>query len=377
MNSALKAPLRRLLDDRLPEERLQRLWRTVQDSRRRGPRIPARIAAALALGLVLLGLALTLIPRGPAPSLPLRLADGSDLPLTIAPPSERALDLSDGSRLEVAPQARLDVLQSTDSVLVLALRTGRVSFEVRPGGPRGWRIDCGGVEVEVVGTRFVIERSDEIVSVAVERGAVVVRGEAVPDHAVRLGAGHSLRVPRPMAALGTGSTSLDRTASAPAASRPDASASGPPLLAAPGTATLSPPAPALSTEPPGPTPAEALFNQADLARRSGDAGRAAELLDRLIREHPGDPHAALAAFSLGRLHLDVLGASGRAIQDFSRALALGLPSALAEDAQALLVEAAVRAGDTATASSAAQRYRTRYPSGRHLREVERWLAGTR
>jgi outer membrane protein assembly factor BamD (BamD/ComL family) len=46
---------------------------------------------------------------------------------------------------------------------------------------------------------------------------------------------------------------------------------------------------------------------------------------------------------------------------------------LAEDAHARLVEAHARAGDAEAAKSAATRYRTLYPEGRRLADVNRWI----
>jgi transmembrane sensor len=117
----------------------------------------------------------------------------------------------------------------------------------------------------------------------------------------------------------------------------------------------------------------ALLQQADSARREGAPARAAALLQQIVKEHSNDSRVALAHFTLGRLHLDALGDPQRAVVDFTRALERGVPGALAEDAQARLVQALARAGDHRGAESASARYRAHYPSGRHLQDVERWV----
>src|SRR5262249_38807117 len=95
-------------------------------------------------------------------------------------------------------------------------------------------------------------------------------------------------------------------------------------------------------------------------------------LTRIVDEHVGDPRAALAAFTLGKLELDTLGQPARAAQLFTRALSLGLGASLVEDARARIVEAYARAGDSAAASSAAVAYEQQFPAGRHLAAVRRW-----
>jgi outer membrane protein assembly factor BamD (BamD/ComL family) len=87
----------------------------------------------------------------------------------------------------------------------------------------------------------------------------------------------------------------------------------------------------------------------------------------------GDPAAGVAAFTLGRLELDVLHRPERAVRAFARALDTTLPARLREDAAARLVDAYVRAGDTASAQRAAENYLREYPEGRHADTVRRQL----
>ena len=96
-------------------------------------------------------------------------------------------------------------------------------------------------------------------------------------------------------------------------------------------------------------------------------------LRRALSEHPNEPQAALAAFTLGKLLLDGAGRPRDAAAEFARCLALSPPSALAEDALFRLAEAQNQAGAREAAGTSAREYLARYPQGRHVRDVGRWL----
>jgi transmembrane sensor len=113
---------------------------------------------------------------------------------------------------------------------------------------------------------------------------------------------------------------------------------------------------------------------ADVARLSGHPREAVKPLTRVVHEHPADPRASLAAFMLGRVELDSLGAPAAGAAAFERALALGIPGGLAEDAYAGLVKSRAKAGDASGARAAAGEYLARYPSGRRAEEVKRWAS---
>ena len=87
-----------------------------------------------------------------------------------------------------------------------------------------------------------------------------------------------------------------------------------------------------------------LLADADRARLAGRFEDGASLLQRLIREHPGDQRAPLAAFSLGRILLGELRRPAEAAQAFARVRTLAPDGPLAEDALAREVEAWARAG---------------------------------
>jgi transmembrane sensor len=75
---------------------------------------------------------------------------------------------------------------------------------------------------------------------------------------------------------------------------------------------------------------------------------------------------------MGTLRLDALDEPAVAAGDVARALDLGLPRALQQDARARLVEAHARAGDPARARAAAADYRARFPAGSRRAQVDTW-----
>jgi len=184
MSEKLRAPIRELLDASLEEARVQRMWRGLQQRPTRTPRrfaVAGALVAASALCVLLF----------------LRSADAGPLaPLgagTLA--FDRAMTvLSDGSQIELAADTRLQLLENNGHSFSLQLQHGRARFDVTPGGPRRWRMECGLATVTVVGTELTIERSTSELRVEVKHGIVEVRGERVPGGVRRLTAGQSLAI---------------------------------------------------------------------------------------------------------------------------------------------------------------------------------------
>ncbi|UJR87148.1 FecR domain-containing protein [Sandaracinus amylolyticus] len=385
---SLPERIRDVLERADDESRVRRAWEgtrariaTREGRPWRAPIVAGAIGVAAAAVL-----ALALVPRDvtppaggrePAPRAeatgPLRLDDGG-LPIaTEAIASPRALVLSDRSRIELAPGARIVPRANDGAQLGLALERGRARFEVTPGGPRAWTIDCGPVQVRVVGTAFVIDRSEARIRVDVERGRVRVEGVAVPDGARVLDAGASIEVDL---------------------ARPN-EPSPPPILAEPEIVAVAPPrvrepaarAPsrvwremaergahrdaydALAIE--GGVAASAsraspddLLLLADVARLSGHPEDAVPPLERLIGAHPDAPEAPLAAITLGRIELS-LDRPARAARAYERALELGVPRVFDAEVRAGLALARARAGDVEGAASAARECLARHPSPPH------------
>jgi transmembrane sensor len=399
----LKRPLRDCLDPAYSEEDVQRIWHGVQRRTARRP-LEARArwavrAFALAGSVVLL--VLWLWPGRSAPG-PLELATGEPLSSLTAAPSGAGtrVALSDGSNITLNPGARLDVLGNAGDVFYSVLRQGSSEFDVKPHGPRRWIVECGPATVEVLGTSFSCERQAGKLVVSVKRGVVLVRGATVPERVQRLTAGSSLAV-----------AEVPAVADAAASAAPAADV---PVLPVVTSSSAAPPVPSTSAAPPvsvgpsialeqspghesfastpgafgGASPAafgarpsssstrarwdtvDMLMARAEGARLRGDSVEAARQLERIVALAPHDPRAGLARMMLGRLFLGQ--DPERAAEHFSAASSGVVPSGLAEDALARLVEAEARAGRRERARQAAEEYQLRYPNGARRAEVRSW-----
>jgi transmembrane sensor len=399
-----RAPLKELLRDPITEQDIQHAWRRIQ-AKRAGPEVgrPHRTLGWIALGALATCLALfvagALTHAEPELGEPLALLTegGQPLALLVGPPAEaRAVELSDGSRITLEPGAEAEVLENTGRSFVTLLRRGKTRFEVRPGGPRRWSVECSLATIEIVGTAFTVTRTERLVRVEVHQGTVLVRGERVPERIQRLTAGQHLELSEEPAPAPAASP-----APAPAAPpEPELEPAPPPAPPAPKPAAPPPPLPAPSTswraaaakgdhasayarlgeaglrrEARRAQDIETLLVLADVARQSGHPQQATEVLGQAMREHSGDPRVGLAAFTLGRLELEALGNPSRAAEAFARVIALGEPRGLLEDAHARLVQAHARAGGWEQAREAAARYEQLYPDGYRLQDVRRWAAG--
>jgi transmembrane sensor len=376
----LEAPLHRSLRGSIDEQAIARIWRGISEHRHRARiswrtiALPAALGAALALALLAI-LQLVSPSRPPPAPIPavaeLSLADGSRLSTADIGGDAGTVtwSLSDGSELRFEPGTRWEPLVVSPAQLVSSLRRGWTTFDVKPNGARRWIIEAGPVTVEVIGTRFSIQRDERKVRVLVERGAVLVRGELVPDKVQRLGAGQSLEVslkpdpePRPPA----GAEAIEKAPAAPGWLAHAEQGKFKDAYVELGGAGLRQEAQRTDS-------LERLLMLADVARLSGHPAEAVAPLERIVQHHAGRPEAALAAVTLGRLLLDQLANPGEAARVLERALALGVPLGLREDVYARLVEAHVRAGDRTAAERAMGRYQTEFSNGRRRDEMSRWL----
>ncbi|HEX2659761.1 MAG TPA: hypothetical protein VHU40_15860 [Polyangia bacterium] len=157
-----------------------------------------------------------------------------------------------------------------------------------------------------------------------------------------------------------------------AAPLPEAPAEVVPNVQEPARHASRPSSPAHTNSRAGDESAEGLIHAADEARRAGKAADAVPLLQRLLREHPADVRAPLAAFTLGRVLLAQLRRPGEAADAFALARRLAPHGALAGDALAREVEASARAGDAARAARLAADYVAAYPHGQRREAVRRW-----
>lgn len=383
----LVPPLRNFLRSAVDEHAVRRMWQGIdrrtapRGSRARSTRFWLQLAAAvlvLGVGGAWLGSGERWRALARTQAVALRQADGQRFERLESELGEgiREVAFGDGSRIEAWPGARIEGLASTPSEFVLVVRRGRVRFSVTPGGPRRWQIEARGARVEVVGTVLSVESTDDQVRVAVEEGAVLVRSPALSDGVQRVEAGDVLEIELRRASV----------ADAPEDAVVAAAAEQPPSLDVSKLPEQPPPA---RREGPRRLPelaergrradataeARELWAQADAARLAGQAVLAADLLAQLVENHPGDPQAALAAFTLGTLQKAELHRPEAATRAFRRALDLGIAAALRDTCYARLAEALREVGDEATLRALVREYVGKYPEGEARPALERLQSG--
>lgn len=306
------APYRRHLDESLAPDARERMWLRIAAARRRPPRWAWRPAALGALAGAIAVAALALVWARP-----------DHAPATATAPSfaQEPLAVTGSAPVVEAP---LPVRQHGERI----------------HGTGSLRSLAPGVVVAYRDASFVVTHERGVVRIEVERGSVDVSGAPVGPAPVHLTAGMLLEVPD------------DDAASAPVQPRTSAAASAP--------------APVDSVD--------VLLARADAARLAGKPADALAPLRTIVERHADDPRAALAALTLGRVELGELGSPGVAAPDLKRAIALGLPPALEEDAWVELVEAEARSGDAAAAQSAFTSAMARHPSPAHEAAMRKWIA---
>lgn len=282
-----------------------------------------------------------------------------------------AVDLEDGSHIELSAYSRVEVQERRADAVELRLSEGRVACDVVPKPSRRFVVSAGGVQVRVTGTRFSVEFSPERdrVSVEVQRGGVEVRAPG-SSSVRRLAAGERLsvaiaNVPPPEALAA--SAIVPKEEPAPPAAAPNGSA------VSPATDTPARDNPANADEPSpasfGTSSARELLDQANSARRAGDVSHAAAAYELLLAKYPSDARAGLAAFELGRLRMDRLGNLPGAVNALRQAVALAKDSGFREDAMARLVRAYEGMGAVDRCREAQAAYLKSYPGGVHRTQV--------
>jgi hypothetical protein len=133
---------------------------------------------------------------------------------------------------------------------------------------------------------------------------------------------------------------------------------GPPLPAQVAAASLLPG----RVTPYPPASIQVLMSAGDRAQLVGHPRQAVGFYDQILRENPGDPRAAEAAFISGRLLLHALDRPRQAAERFAQARRLAPHGPMAEDALAQEIASWARAGHTARARARAEEFRALYPS---------------
>lgn len=373
----LPTPLGNAVEREVDEDRVHELWRGTETLLRRRGVGRRPLALVLAAGVVVLvALVATRLPVQSAtpvaptaadePAVFLTLADGSAPVMVRTGTSQRAIRFADGSTVTVSPASVLAPLVNDARELALGLDAGRVEVDVVPGGERRWRIVCGPVAVDVVGTHFAVERRAGSVFVDVTRGVVRVSGEPMPHGPTLVHAGESIEI------------ELDDVLDADA--ELVVAALAPPGTSVRGFAPAAPPTPReeVAAETPasapviarGPPSVPELMASADEARLSDRPADAISILEQLLETHADDAEAPLAAIILARLER-ARGHHARAAEVLRLALELGVPRTLDEEVRAERLRELDAAGAREICAAEARAYLETYPDGAHVADARR------
>lgn len=270
-------------------------------------------AAGAALSAISLAVATYALVNKPAPQV------AAPLVAEQPEPSSRLLRFPDGSTVELLkPQTTITPHEVSVTQTHLELASGSARFAVTSQSVPHFRVDVGTVSVEVLGTKFDLERQAARTLVTVEEGLVWVKW---PGGGAEVRAGQSGVFP-PV-------TGQALEAAAPSSPRVDQSdwrrlARHQDFRAA--LRVLEREQPLVRDEPGD------LLLAADAARLGGKPNKAVPYLQSVVKRHPDDSRAPAAAFTLGRLYLDVLSDPRKAAVHFEQAHRLSPHGPLAEDA---------------------------------------------
>jgi hypothetical protein len=368
------------LDYRIDRARAERQWDAISDRLSRPPRRRARAIVTLGVAAGIAGL----LGGGEVLRRRTIVASGSQGSATgdrivAGPAGVPDLALPDGTRLTVGPRGRLRLAASARLRLV-TLESGVITLDVAHDPMRPFEVTAGRVVVRVLGTRFTVALGAESgdVTVSVERGLVQVRriDETVTAPAVELPSGatwssRGLEPPQPAVDDGPAAPLI-----APPQARPVTSNAGPasktPRLKlvstgprrSPGRGSPAPPAsPSRVVEARSEPSPRSLFALAEGALLAGDVRGAAAAFERFLRRYPADGRAALAAFELGKIRLDVLGDPGGALAAFTEAAARSSDERFVEHALARRVHALDRLDGGPRCRAARDEYLSRFSAG--------------
>jgi transmembrane sensor len=288
-------------------------------------------------------------------------------PATVVPAA--ALVFSDGSRAHaVSADMRIETTSQSASRVEARLTAGAARFDVVHNPAREFIVQAGSVNIRVLGTVFTAAREGARVHVAVMVGRVQVdwgsgsttllqdgegvfppAGDADAEAAAAIGATDA--APTPSSKPVAGPTTQRWVELAKAG---DFNAAYTRLAEAGSAGVADVP--------------EELLLAADVSRRAGHVDQAARHLERLLARYPRDARAGVAAFTLGRIRLQ-LGNPAGAGAAFEQVATTG--GALAEDAMYRAVMAFRQAGDSAKADRLQARYLATYPAGRYVNALQK------
>ena len=358
----MNTPPSRYVQPEVRETRVERLWQNVAQRLDARPSrawrwvvLSTTLSAAAAGGIFWFKMPSSLNPASGSSE----LAGLADAKLETKS-DELSVTLGDGSSVKLGSQSEVQVQSGHSSSISLQLARGELWCDVTHREQRKFKVVAGDVEVRVVGTQFRVKTTpgpSPRVEVSVARGVVEVVSARRPGVVARVAAGQSWI------------QDAEHAAENPAPAPPVESQSSEPQSDEPESSEpVKPGAPLPSAAAVVPSGRE-LFEKAAESRRAGDARAAAHAYEELLRLHPGDGRASLAAFELGRLRMDRLADLPGAIAALERAVAMKIGPSFREDALARLVSIYASQGNLAACRRARDRYSSSYPAGVHRAAV--------
>jgi len=321
--------------------------------------------------------------------------------LEAAPGAPLGLHFSDGTELGLAPGSKGRVAEVTGDGARIVLGAGHLQARVVHRSHSHWLVAAGPYEIEVTGTAFDVDWSEENaqLELTLHDGSVIVRGPALPD-GLRVAAGQRL-----ILRANTGEARLSSTLAPPSdevlPALPSTAADRAAPASAP-SASASEPAPVSSVEPSRSAHASArpepswsvllaagdfravraaadargvdsvlshgslpdLVALADSARYLHERGLAQRGLLAERARFASSAEARGAAFVLGRM-ADDGGARADAIRWYDTYLAESPNGAFAAEALGRKLVALVGSGNLTQAHAVAAEYLRRFPHGPH------------
>jgi hypothetical protein len=325
------------------------------------------------------------------------------------------LRFSDGTRVELGPRSAMTVVSLERNDIRLSMETGRAGFNVVHEEHRRWELRAGPFAVNITGTQFAIawDPAQDSFELALTEGQVELTGCGF-GAGRRLAAGQTVRAACRKDTVeityGTGAiaSKAESDASANEASHWSAPASEVASVASGGDVTHERSQLGAATPSPRRTnpnaewlqlaeqgryqealsavdrsgfalecsraSADELVRVADIARRAHEVAKARQALMAVRQRFSRTNQAGMAAFKLGVLEFDELGAFEKAAFWFRSYLNENPAGPLRREARGRLMEALHRAGSP-DARGIAEAYLRDHPTGPHAELAQRIAAG--
>ncbi len=301
------------------------------------------------------------------------------------------VEFSDGSRLALEPEARIEISRLSSERADIVLDDGKLAASIQKGTGRSWTISAGPFDVRVVGTEFSVqwERDRRAFAVSVSEGKVLVFGKDLPATGLPLEAGGRFerkfepRVARPPSPPPVAPVPSSQDVASPEPPRDPSSTRG---ASEPDWTKLARDAEyARALELAERSGFDRLTRElgendllllANTARYAGDARKARTALQKLRSRFPHGAAAPVSALYLARIAEDHDKNSVEAAHWLSVFLNESPRGGLSADARARLLSLLLKQGNRARAREVASDYLKYHPDGPHAAKARGILASS-